>query len=249
MRPLAYETTPNCGYSDTSVCTPREFFIRNGQTDPYPYAPPGLRGRPGFEECLSDQAYVDRLEYDDFVAQRAPDIANAGCFPGWEWVTIPPYDETPPGPPTSEGPRYTYGHPEYFSKNLSNMLRHDKGDRNGLKQFLDRRAPMSAVQVRPWNRPNRSISFQRQVRRLFSDAGNGLDTFTVSALRNDVLGYDQDWLGDNAYCHIAGIRALQRHIDPDKARFQIFVNTEGGNGTRSSIHFKWQSVLAIRCIG
>eukprot|EP00959_Pyramimonas_sp_CCMP1952_P392606 8226594-Pyramimonas_sp.AAC.1 len=57
----------------------------------------------------------------------------------------------------------------------------------------------------------------------------------------------QPWRYAQEYCVIAVLRALQLHIDDEKARFQVFVRRP--NPDLSGADFAWDRALAMCAIG
>eukprot|EP00959_Pyramimonas_sp_CCMP1952_P291893 6104994-Pyramimonas_sp.AAC.1 len=92
--------------------TPGERAIRAKVSDPFPGAPPILRGCGQYESRKDIEEYKQSLYYDDYVIKRAPDLKNSGCFPDVAWIALC-------NVATKHGSKYhghTMGTPRWFSK-------------------------------------------------------------------------------------------------------------------------------------
>ena len=134
-----------------------------------------------------------------------PDLENSGCFPGYQRVTLPHYEDEKWGLPFPRTGGCDHGATKLFSKDIATLLRHSCRGAKGLGQFLDSRVKFSKRQntVGTWAAQNRPTSFQQGIRYLYGRTGNGPDTYTVQWLREQVFGYHQDWETDKDYFHIA----------------------------------------------
>ncbi|CAK0882112.1 unnamed protein product [Prorocentrum cordatum] len=112
--------------------------------------------------------------------------------------------------------------PQRFSKALSTALRHDNGGRNGLDQFLDRRVNIWELEhVDIWAVANHHKSFSHIVSEVFTRDDHGPNRNAAHAHMHQADRAGQPWQDGQEYCVIAVLRALQLHIDDEKARFQV----------------------------